>query len=263
MSGPRPGGTGKGDPAGREVSLPRRRIALVDPDPGIGRLLLRDLPAQGFSVGLGAAGDTVLERTAGERPDVVVVGCDLLDGPVLALIRALRRHPAAPVLVLLGRSCGPAVIEALEAGADDCMGKPFLVAELGGRLRKMVRRKLARRGIPGMVRGGGLEIDCVRWHVRLEGRDVALSWREDAMLRMLVENAGGVVGTHAVLQQLWATDQPGPRRDCVRQLVGRLRRKLGMTSAKLVRIRAEPQVGYRLLLPSASRPAARAGSCPR
>lgn len=236
--------------AGRPLRAWRRTL-VADSDPAIGRLLRRRLPVHGFSVELGGSGASVLSQVAVDRPDTVVVGSDLPDIPALDLVRILHRDPDLPLLVLLADPAAAAVIEALDAGADDCIGKPFLVGELAARLRKLVRRALIEHGLPTMIRSEALEIDCVRWHVRLGGRDVALSAKEHVILRMLVEEAGNVVGTRELLQRSWGTDRLD-RTERVRRLVGRLRSKLGMTANSAICIQAEPQIGYRLRLPSGS-----------
>jgi two-component system KDP operon response regulator KdpE len=225
------------------------RSALVaDSDPGVGRLLGRDLPAQGFSVTLSELGSAVLSEIASSRPDAVIIGGGMADRSFLELVRAVHRPTGPPVLALLSNAKAAAVIEVLDAGADDCMGKPFLVEELAARLRKLVRQTLVEHGLPPLIRSGALEIDCVRWHVRLGGRDVALSAKENTILRMLVEEAGKVISTREMLRHIWGNDRLD-RAGRVRQLVGRLRGKLGMTPDNPVYIRTEPQGGYRLLLP--------------
>jgi two-component system KDP operon response regulator KdpE len=227
------------------MMAPRRCALVADADPGIGRLLGRDLPAQGFSVTLGKSGAAVLSQAISAPPDTVIIGSDMPDVPALDLVRAVHRQAGLPVLALLNDARGAAVVEALDAGADDCIGKPFLVKELAARLRKLVRRALTHRGLPITVRSGALEIDCVRWRVLLSGDEVALSTREHTILRLLVEAGGKVVSTREMLLRLWGTDQLDQARR-VRQVVRRLRGKLGMTLESAVRIQAEPQKGYRL-----------------
>jgi two-component system KDP operon response regulator KdpE len=221
---------------------------VADTDPAIGLLLRRKLPALGFDVELGESGAAVLSQVAAGRPDAVVVGSDLPDISALDLIAALHADPAVPVLVLLSDQADAALIAAFDAGADDCIGKPFLVGELAARLRKLVRQTLAERGIQAVIRSEGLEIDCVRWRIRRDGNDVVLNAREQAMLRMLVEGTGNVLSTRAILQHLWDTDDL-ERAGRVRNLIKRLASKLGLSGASTLHIEAESQLGYRLRTP--------------
>lgn len=238
-----------------------RRCALVaDADPGIGRLLGRDLPAQGFSVILGKSGAAVLSQVTSAAPDAVIIGSDMPDVSALELVRAVHAQAGPPVIALLSDATSAAVIEALDAGADDCIGKPFLIKELAARLRKLVRRALEERGLPIVVKSGSLEIDCVRWRVSVNGDEVALSRREHAVLRLLVEERGNVVSTREMLLGVWGTDRLD-KAGRVREVVRRLRAKLGMTPESAVRIEAEPQIGYRLQMQPPRRSAVREGGC--
>lgn len=241
-----------------------RWVFLVDADPGVTRLLRRELPSQGFCVEPGGSSDAMRHRSIASRPDAIVIGSDLSDMPAIDLVRALRRADAPPVLVLLARTSDEAIAEALDAGADDCMSKPFLIGEMGARLRRLVRRALVRRGVPAAVKAGSLEIDCVRWHVRLGGSDVRLSASECAMLRMLIEKAGAVVETADARRSLQAVlSFPGERTpgdQAVRRLVGRLRRKLELAPNGVLRIETLPQLGYRLCLPAQDRQGRSQGS---
>jgi two-component system, OmpR family, KDP operon response regulator KdpE len=229
---------------------PWRRVLVADTDPAIGRLLGRGLPARGFQVEVRTSASAALSLIAASRPDVVIVGGDLPDMGGLELVDTIRRDLGLPLLMLVVGRDDAATVEALDAGADDCMSKPFLMDELAARLRKLVRHALAQRGQATTIRADRLEIDCVRWRVRLGGRDTRLSEKEFAILRMLVEELGNVVSLGDLLRRVWGTERPD-RMGRVRGLVRRLRTKLGMTSGSAARIEAERQIGYRLVVATA------------
>jgi two-component system KDP operon response regulator KdpE len=226
-------------------------MVVADSDPAIGRLLSRDLPIEGFSVGLVRSGEEVLAQIGVDRPDVVVIGDDLPDMSAMTLISKLHHDVDLRSLLLMTDFNADSATAALDAGADDCMAKPFLVGELAARLRKIVRRALTQHGVPAMIQTDLLEIDCVRWQVRLRGRIVPLSWKEYALLRMLIEKSGHVVRTSDMLLKIWGIRRPVGS-DHVRLTVQRLRRKLELAQSAGVHIVAEPKIGYRLCLPSGS-----------
>jgi DNA-binding response OmpR family regulator len=229
-----------------------RRILVADTDPAIGRLLARFLPAEGFRAEPAHTASAILAATEDDRPDIVVIGSDLADMTCLDLVRALHLLSGPPRLVLVPQ--GGDAVALLDAGADDCLAKPFLLGELAARLRRLVRRDLAERGLPPVIRAGGLEIDCVRWHIRRGGNEVVLSAHEHAALCLLLEQAGTVVSARAILRRVWGMTDGGAagaggRIGRVRRLVAALRRKLGGTPQESLRIQAEQQEGYRLTLP--------------
>ena len=223
-----------------------RTTLIADTDVAIGRLLGRYLPLEGFQVKLAHGGQAVLNQIAANCPDTIVLGSILPDMTALELVRSLRFIPGPPRLVLLEAT--DSVVEMLDAGADDCMRKPIIVAELAARLRKLIRRHLETEGVPLFIRTDELELDCVLWRVRRRGVEVVLSAKEQAALQMLVEKIGGVVSNQDLLARLWgSSDLTAPGRTA--SLIRRLRRKLGLTAESAVRLLSVSQVGYRLVAP--------------
>lgn len=230
----------------RHTSSVWRTSLIADTDVAVGRLLGRYLPAEGFKVELVHTGQAVLDQIAEDCPDTIVLGGDLPDMTALELVRSLRSIPGPPRLVLLEATDG--VVEMLDAGADDCMRKPIIVAELGARLRKLIRQNLETQGVPPLIRTDELELDCVRWRVRRRGVEVVLSAKELAALQMLVEKVGGVVSNQDLLARLWgSSDLVSSGRTA--SLIHNLRRKLGLTTKSAVRVLSVSQVGYRLVAP--------------
>ncbi len=230
-----------------------RNVLLADPDPAIVRYLSRRLPAEGFSVHVDETLESLQTSKVVFRPDVVILGADLPNGRAMCLTKALATSGGPPVFLLLADTSSAAAVEMLDAGATDCMLKPFLIGELAARLRKLVRQDLARRGLAAGVHAEGLDIDFVRWRVHVNGMEVVLTQKEQTVLRLLVQEAGQVVGTKFLFENIWGYDLP-PDNKKLNPIASALRRKLGLQPGPGVQLIAEAQLGYRLVLPVTSNP---------
>lgn len=220
---------------------------VADSDPTTGQLLGRVLPSEGFRVGTTGSAKAVLDCVANSRPDVIVLGGDLPDMKAFELISRLDACDGPPLLMLMVGSKDD-MVRALDAGAGDCMPKPFMAGELAARLRKLVRRRLMNQGFVTSIHTDTLDLDCVLWRVRLRGVDVRLSAREHAVMRMLIEDIGNVVSIGDLLARIWNA-RPAATPWPIRSVVRNLRRKLGLTADSPVRLLSVPQVGYRLIVP--------------
>ncbi|WP_158742994.1 response regulator transcription factor [Acidisphaera sp. L21] len=223
-----------------------RTSLVADTDVAIGRLLGRDLRPEGFGVDVEYTAQAVLDRVAGDCPDTVILGSDLPDMTALDLVGRLNATPGPPLLVLV-EARGANIVQVLDAGADDCMCKPILVGELAARLRKLVRRHLQDQGMPTVIRTATLELDCVLWRARVRGVAVRLSVKEQAALRMLVEDIGNVVSNRDLLARLWGSPNLAPR-GRIGAVIHTLRRKLDLAFEGAHGLLAVPQVGYRLVV---------------
>lgn len=238
----------------RRIPAVWRWSLVADNDVSTGRLLGRTLPFEGFRVGMVGSAAAVLECVASNRPDAIVLGSDLPDMKAFDLIARLDAGVGPPLLMLMAGTQDDRV-RALNAGAGDCMPKPFLVGELAARLRKLVRRRLMNQGDVTGIHTDTLDVDCVLWRVRVRGIEVRLSDREQAVMRMLIEDIGNVVSIDDLLARIWgsraaATAWP------IRPVVRSLRRKLGLGPDGPVRLLSVQQVGYRLVVPGHEMPKA-------
>lgn len=231
---------------------PTWRSGLVaDTDTAIGRLLSRRLPEQGFSVRLAQSADDVLAASSQHGPDVIILGGDMPDMAALDLVAQVEARSGPPLLLLLSNPTEFDIVNALDAGAADCMHKPFLIGELAARLRKLIRWRLMRQGVVAGIRTDTLDLDVVRWRITVRGVEIRLSSKEQAVLSALVEAMGNVVSTEELCVGVWgSTRRPGEAR--IRPIVHNLRRKLDLTPESDVRLLSELQVGYRLVLPRRS-----------
>jgi DNA-binding response OmpR family regulator len=217
------------------------------------RYLGRRLPAEGFSVQLDESLESLQTSNTVFRPDVVILGGDLPNGRALGLTKAIVASGGPPVFLLLANPSPAAAVEMLDAGATDCMPKPFLIGELAARLRKLVRQDLARRGLAAGVHADGLDIDFIRWRVQVNDMEIVLTQKEQVVLRLLVQEAGKVVSTRSIFENIWGYDLP-PDKKKLNPVVAGLRRKLGLRPGAGVQLVAEVPLGYRLVLPVSPTP---------
>ena len=218
-------------------------ILIVDDDPSIRQALARELALAGYdaiSAADGLEGKALFEE---RRPDLVITDLAMPRADGFALLAAVRRIDATPVLVLSVRGEEEDKVRALDLGADDYVTKPFSLRELLARVRAQLRRGGAS---PEVLRFPGLEIDPARRTVVQEGRDVRLTPTELAILELLARQAGKPVTLRQIIAAVWK-GAPATTNDTVRVHVGSLRRKLEPDPANPRYIGTEPWVGYRFL----------------
>lgn len=225
-----------------------RWCLVADAETAIGRYLKRVLSAEGFRIRLESSGDAVLTAIECSRPDVIVLGDDLPDIATFDLIAEISGNRGPPVLVLRSHASDSDVVRFLDAGAGDCLRKPFVVDELGARLRRLVRWTLTNKGIPATVQSDRLYLDFVRWRIVIGGGEVRLSLAEKAIFEILVENVGRLINVEALFALVWGSTNL-VQISRVHDVIGNIRRKLELTPDSVVRILSERHVGYRLILP--------------
>lgn len=223
-------------------------LLVVDDDPAIRRALVTELAAAGFAIAEAADGEEGLARFRELEPDAVLTDLAMPRRDGFALIGAIRREAATPLLVLSVRGEEDDKIRALEAGADDYVTKPFSMREVLARVRAQLRR--ARGAAPAVRRFPGLEIDLERRRVTVEGREIRLTPTELAILDLLSAEAGKPVSIARIVARVWK-GAPATSADTVRVHVGALRRKLEPDPATPRFIGTEPWVGYRFLAEAA------------
>ncbi|GLI24051.1 two-component system KDP operon response regulator KdpE [Xanthobacter flavus] len=223
------------------------KLLVVDDEPAIRRLLATGLPTQGYGVESAGTGAEALALMAAGTPDLVILDLGLPDIPGRDLLRRWREEGrTCPIIILSSRTDEPGIVEALEAGADDYVTKPFGMNELVARIRVALRHRLQQQGEKPLFVVGDLSVDLVRRIVKVKDREVKLSPKEYAILRVLVQHAGKVLTHHYLLSQVW-----GEMHDLqyLRVYVRQLRQKLEDNPEKPRYIRTETGVGYRLAEP--------------
>jgi DNA-binding response OmpR family regulator len=219
-------------------------ILVVEDELLISSFLERGLTAEGHAVETADRGERAIDLFAANRPDLVVLDVMLpgLDGfDVLASIRAI--DPAVPVIMLTARGEIADRVRGLDLGATDYLTKPFAFAELTARIRAHTRQP-NRGGGAHALEAGDLVLDLLTREARIDGRDVALSAREFALLAYLMRHPGQVLSRQQIQNGVWgyAFD---PRSNLVDVYVGYLRRKLlSQGSCPIETVRG---MGYRLV----------------
>ncbi len=218
---------------------------VIDDEPPMRRLLKLTLEGEGYRCFEAGSGQDGLSTAAHRRPDVVLLDLGLPDLAGMEVLRRLREWTQVPVVVLTARHGDTDKVEALDAGADDYVTKPFSAAELLARLR-VARRRADKTPEGAVFHAGALVVDLARRRVTSSGCEVKLTPTEYALLRLLVRNAGRVLTQRQLLIEVWG---PNHATDThyLRVYMARLRDKLGADPAQPGLIRTEPGVGYRLV----------------
>ncbi|MDQ1738749.1 MAG: two-component system, OmpR family, operon response regulator KdpE [Pseudonocardiales bacterium] len=234
------------------------RLLLVDDEPQLLRALRITLTARGHQVRTAADGRHALADAAAHPPDVIILDLGLPDIDGLDVIHGLRGWSSAPIIVLSGRAGSSDKVEALDAGADDYVTKPFGVDELLARLRAVSRRTTGDEDAP-TVRIGDYTIDlAARRATRVsatvpaenedaeasQGDDVRLTPTEWHILEILVRHPGKLVSQRQLLAEVWGPAYTNEFH-YLRQYLARLRRKLEPDPARPRHLVTEPGMGYR------------------
>lgn len=224
------------------------RVLVVEDDPAIGRLLRRTLTDLGNVVTVASDGASGLSLALNEQPDVVLLDLGLPDLDGRQVLRMLRAISQVPVIVVTAQDDDRTVVQALDAGADDYLVKPFGSEQLAARIRAVLRRSAPAGAGDPTVRIGELEIDPARHQVRLGGEPVELSRKEFDMLWLLATRPGEVVTKRELLADVWGLPFGGGDRT-VDVHLSWLRRKLGETAAEPRYLHTVRGVGIRLAAP--------------
>ncbi len=220
-------------------------VLLVDDEPQLLRALGINLRARGYQVHTAATGAEALRVAARHRPDAVVLDLGLPDLDGVEVIAGLRGWTTVPVVVLSARRELADKVEALDAGADDYLIKPFAIDELLARLRAAVRRGATGPAGEPLVETAAFTVDLVRSKVVRDGADVRLSPTEWRVLEVLARNAGHLVGQRQLLQEVWGPAY-GTETNYLRLYMIKLRRKLEPVPSRPRHLITEPGLGFRL-----------------
>ena len=223
--------------------MTRRPLVLVcDDEPQILRALKVLLRDGGYDVELAATAEEALDQAALRPPDAAIIDLVLPDGTGIDVCRRLREWSEVPIIVLSAVGQEDAKVDALTAGADDYVTKPFGARELLARLQAVLRRINGGSEEPS-IRAEGLEIDLAAHVVRLDGEHVHLTPTEFELLRTLARNRGRLMTHRMLLTEVWG---PGYAQDTqiLRVHVANLRRKIEPAGGPRY-IKTDPGVGYR------------------
>ena len=220
-------------------------VLVIDDEVQIRRLLKFTLEEAAYAIREAETGQSGLSEIAHRRPDAVILDLGLPDMPGVEVLRRLREWTPVPVLILSVFGQEKSKIDALDAGADDYLTKPFGSGELLARLRVMLRRvKTAEETAPH--RFGSIEVDLTRRLVKKAGVPVKLTAREYALLRLFVIHRGKVLTHKQILSDLWGPKAEG-QTHYLRVYMLRLRQKLEDDPDLPQFFQTEAGVGYRFV----------------
>jgi two-component system KDP operon response regulator KdpE len=223
------------------------RVLVVDDEPQILRALETTLRGAGYAVDTAATGEEALARAAARPPEAVILDLVLPDRSGLEVCRELRAWSTVPILVLSVVSEEREKVDALDAGADDYVTKPFGVDELLARLRAALRR--ASPSSEPVIEVGELSIDLERRQVTARGALVQLTPHEFDLLRLLAQHEGKLLTHRMILREVWGPAYQSESH-YLHVYVSQLRRKLEADPARPRYLLTEPGAGYRLVAPS-------------
>ncbi len=221
------------------------RVLVVDDEPQILRALRINLSVRGYEVTTAATGAGALRAAAEKHPDVVVLDLGLPDISGIEVLAGLRGWSTAPVIVLSARTDSADKVEALDAGADDYVTKPFGMDEFLARLRAAVRRGAAAVDADEpVVVTDSFTVDLASKKVIKDGAEVHLTPTEWGMLEMLVRNRGKLVGRKELLKEVWGPAY-ATETHYLRVYLAQLRRKLEVDPSHPKHLLTEAGMGYR------------------
>jgi two-component system KDP operon response regulator KdpE len=219
------------------------KILIVDDEPQITRVLRTALSTQGYTLRVAANGVEGMEAVHDWKPDLVITDVSMPEMNGVELCREIRAVSDIPIIVLSVRNQDLSKIEALDAGADDYVTKPFSIQELQARVRAQLRRSsVAEAEIPQIISAGDFYIDIAQHRVVVRGQETHLTPKQFDLLVCLAQHPGQVLTHRALLHAVWGTNADQP--EYLRVNIGQLRKKIELSDEPAYII-TEPWIGYR------------------
>lgn len=221
-------------------------VFVVDNEPQIRRVLRTILSSQGYSVVEARSGDEAIEKIRQEKVDLILLDCNMPGISGIEVCAEIRRSSDTPIIMLTVRNSERDKVQALDAGADDYVVKPFGADELMARVRAALRRAAPQESPPPFT-SIDLVIDFEKRSVVLKGQPVRLTPKEFELLRHLVGNQGKALPHRRLLQAVWGPDY-GDETEYLRVFINQLRKKIEPEPSRPRYIHTEPWIGYRFEL---------------
>jgi two-component system KDP operon response regulator KdpE len=227
----------------KQNGVEQSKILIVDDEPQITRVLRTALSTQGYSIRIAANGVEGMEAVHEWKPDLVITDVSMPQMNGVELCREIRTVSEVPIIVLSVRNQDQIKIEALDAGADDYVTKPFSIQELQARVRAQLRRSATPDGEEQQVIAlGDFLIDRPQHRVAVRGQDVHLTPKQFDLLVCLAQHPGQVLTHRTLLHAVWGTNADQP--EYLRVNIGQLRKKIEISEEPRY-IVTEPWIGYR------------------
>jgi two-component system, OmpR family, KDP operon response regulator KdpE len=218
-------------------------ILVVDDEPQIRRVMRSTLSAHGYVITEAKTGEEALALLRKERPDLVLLDVNMPGMGGIEACREIRRSSDAPIIMLTVRNAERDKVQALDAGADDYVVKPFGIEELLARIRAALRRYSPGDTLPPFV-SKDVTIDFESRQVIVRGYAVHLTPKEYDVLKHLVANQGKPLTHRRLLQSVWGPDY-GEETENLRVVINQLRKKIEADPTRPKYIVTEPWIGYR------------------
>jgi two-component system, OmpR family, KDP operon response regulator KdpE len=228
------------------------RILVVDDEPQIRRVLRSTLSTEGYEVEGARTGEDALNALREHRFDLILLDMNMPGMGGLETCRQIRESSEVAIIMLTVRDAEEDKVEALNAGADDYVTKPFSTPELLARIRAALRRlPISAHANSESIRLPGLEINMAMRRLVVKGKDVRLTPKEFDLLQYLLANPNVPIPHGRLLQAVWGPDYGGEV-EYLRVFMNRLRKKIEPDPSAPRYLITEPWVGYRFVLPAGS-----------
>jgi len=221
-----------------------KRILVIDDEFQITRVLKRSLGAHRYDVRTAADGESGLDTFSDFHPDLVITDLSMPGMSGIEVCKSIRRTSDVPIIVLSVKGEEQTKVEALDAGADDFITKPFGMNELLARVRASLRRGPSDVEPETVVSVGDFKLDHSKREVSVNGADIHLTPKEFELLAYLIEHHDRVITHRTLLSKIWGGDYT-EQTEYLRVFIGNLRKKIEPTPSKPRYILTEPWVGYR------------------
>jgi two-component system KDP operon response regulator KdpE len=225
------------------------KILVVDDEPQLRRVMKAALTKQGYIIADARSGEAALEKLREDRYDLVILDRNMPGMGGVEACRSIREHSDIGIIMLTVRKSEPDRIEALDAGADDYVTKPFSMPELLARIRANLRRTpLSPREGPNVITFDEIQVDLDSHHVLIQGRDIRLTPKQFEVFNYLIANPNVSIPHAKILQTVWGPDY-GDEVEYLHVVINQLRKKIEPDPSKPRYILTEPWLGYRFQLP--------------
>jgi two-component system KDP operon response regulator KdpE len=223
----------------------KQRILIADDEPQITRVLRTGLTTRGYEVRVAADGESALDTFNDWHPDLVITDLSMPNMDGIELCGRLRLISQVPIVVLSVKGEEKTKVEALDAGADDYVTKPFGIEELLARVRAALRRAPSTSTEDtAVLEEGDFHLDFETRDVSVKGRDIHLTPKEFELLAHLIRHAGKVLTHRKLLTAIWGGNY-AEQTEYLRVFIGQLRKKIEPDPATPRYILTEPWIGYR------------------
>ena len=221
-----------------------QRILVVDDEFQITRVLKRSLGAHRYDVRTASDADSGLDLFRDFHPDLVITDLSMPEMSGVELCREIRKTSAVPIIVLSVRDEEKSKVEALDAGADDYITKPFGMDELLARVRAALRRSPQKDSATSVIEIGEFRVDPTAHQISFAGEPIHLTPKEFELLSYLIANHDRVLTHRALLGKVWGGEYT-EQTEYLRVFIGNLRKKIEPDLTKPRYIVTEPWIGYR------------------